>query len=170
MIVPTSTGTDIIHLQDQNTNDIYAVAYTVTEEGEGINIYNDTDIFDFVGYDPDQVGDARVWYFSDELITWGGSDQEMPMNGDLSYGKVGASFTFETQAESIRLYFYGDIRVESTFPGFTAATYSAVGGKNGYVDIKFCENETNYTHTVTVTVTGESALNTGYAAFDRVIM
>ena len=170
VIAPTSTGTGIIHLQDQNTNDIYAVAYTVTEEGEGINIYNDTDIFDFVGYDPEQMGDARVWYFSDELITWGGSDQEMPMNGDLSYGKVGASFTFETQAESIRLYFYGDIRVESTFPGFTAATYSAVGGKNGYVDIKFGENETNYTHTVTVTVTGESALNTGYAAFDRVIM
>lgn len=172
VMAPTGMGSGIVHLQDLNTNTVYAVAYTVTNEGSGINIFNDTDVFAFQDYDPEAVGDGLPWKFSGGVLSWGegSGNTEAPMNHDLAWGKVEKSFSFETQAESMKLYFDGEVTVSSTFPGFNAGSYKAEGGKNGFAEIKFGRNDTNYAHTVTVTVKKGAGQNDNYARFDRVIL
>lgn len=172
VMTPTGTGSGVVHLQDLNTNTIYAVAYTVTGEGDGVNIFNDTDLFAFRDYDPGAVGEDLPWKFNSGILSWGQGDgnAEPPMNGDLARGREGETFSFETQAESMKLYFDGEITVSSTFPGFGSASCTAEGGKNGFAEIKFGRNDTNYTHTVTVTVKKGAGQNNRYASFDRVVL
>lgn len=170
VLSPVSEGTGIIHLQDRNTNTTYAITYTVGATGDGINIFNDTDLFAFEDYDPGATGSDLPWKFETGIPTWGETEAEVPLNGDLTYGKVGQKFTFETQAESIKLYFAGKVKVTSTFPGFSGTEVSVAGGKNGFAEIKFGDNQTNYTHTVTVEITGSQYQGSSYAAFDRVVM
>ncbi len=170
VLSPISEGSGIVHLQDLSTNTTYAITYTVGQTGDGINIFNDTDLFTFNGYDPEATGDNRLWKFETGIPTWGATDAEIPLNSDLAYGKVGQTFTFETQAESIQLYFAGKVKVSSDFPGFDAVEVSASGGKNGFAEIKFGDNQTNYTHTVTVEILEGQYPGDSYAAFDRVIM
>ena len=58
---------------------------------------------------------------------------------------------------SLDFRFSGTIRVESTFPGFTARTLTAAGGpEDGYASVTF-NNILSLTHTVTVTVVSDTA-------------
>ena len=90
-----------------------------------------------------------------------------PYLDDLSRGKVGAQITFQTQAQSIELFFNGKIRVESTFPNFNGAELSASGGSDSQT-VRFGANTTNYTHTVTITVLEAAGMGL-YADFDRLV-
>lgn len=59
---------------------------------------------------------------------------------------------------SLDFRFSGTIRVESTFPGFTAKTLTAAGGtgEDGHASVTF-NNILSLTHTVTVTVVSDTA-------------
>lgn len=176
VLAPSSTGNGIIRVLDMNTNSFFDVAYTVTDAKEGINIFNDNAMFTFhnkngTEYDPAVPVGSQDWLFQSSMDQWGADGTE-PYLSNLSRGKVGASFTFTTQAQSIELIFNGTVKVESNFPGFTARTISAGGGDGEGAGesaaVYFGSNETNYSHQVTITVL-EAAGTGPYADFDRLI-
>ena len=164
-ITPTKAGSGIIELNDVTTNTKKAIAFTVTEVGEGIDIYNNNSAFTFKNEDEstyDKDKGNQSWTFT-PVEKWGtGDNAETPLRSNLSVGQQGASFTFTTVAESIDLYFSGSISVTSTFPGFGTKTYSGVAGKQP-VTIEFGTNGKNTAYTVTVKVTSNTA------NFDRLV-
>ena len=173
---PRGEGSGFIRLLDANTNSFFDIAYTVTPPSDGINIFNDNELFTFINpdgsfWDGAAASDAQGWLFDGMVPVWGADGTE-PYLGNLSKGKPGSSFTFTTQAESIALIFDGTARVESDFEGFSPVEISASGGsgdeQNEYAVVTFGENPDNLSHTVTVTVTGAAGLS-GYAWFDRLI-
>ncbi|MEG0049598.1 MAG: S-layer homology domain-containing protein [Clostridia bacterium] len=175
ILAPISMGSGVIHLEDLNTNSIYAVAYTITEAGEGLNIYNDTDMFTFKNingenYNPDTQNND--WSFPTGVPTWGSSSEPNktaePYLRDLSKGKVGTSFTYRTQAESVKFYMDGGADISSTFPGFATRSLYANGGTE-YAEVTFGENPTNLAHDVTITITETAKANVDYAEFDRMV-
>jgi len=175
VITPAREGTGVIHIKDIGTNTTRAITYTVTGFGEGINIYNDNNIFSFKNadgkpYKKDST-DPQSWSFKDNIPTWGLNQAEsVPYLANLSYGDNNASFSFNSVAESIDLYFNGEVTVESTFPGFSPVSLSASGGKSS-ASVRFGDNPTNYAHTVTVTIKSENAQFdklVEHYAFDRV--
>ncbi len=173
VLVPKSTGNGYIRVTDVNTNSFYDVAYIVTEPAEGINIFNDNEMFSFINkngsaYDPTVEAGTQDWLFDKNATVWGsGANANRPYLDDLSRGKVGAQITFQTQAQSIELFFNGKIRVESTFPNFNGAELSASGGSDSQT-VRFGANTTNYTHTVTITVLEAAGMGL-YADFDRLV-
>jgi hypothetical protein len=128
----------------------------VTGYGEGINIFNDNNMFSFKNadgkpYNKDSTS-SQSWSFKDNIPTWGLNQAEsVPYLANLSYGDKNASFTFTTVAESVDLYFNGEVTVESTFSGFKPVNLTASGGSS-HALVSFGANPANHAHTVTVTV------------------
>lgn len=154
VIVPTSEGSGILHLYDAATNTTKAVAYTVTAQDEGVNIYKDNHVFAFMNangtaYDETKPQQGQTWTFEAAIPAWG-TDNTAPSRGDLAKADTGSKLTFKTVAERIDLSFLGSIRVESSFPGFAAQTYTCDGGSSK-VSIPFGDNAAGFTHTVTIT-------------------
>ncbi len=163
VITPTKEGTGVIHIKDIATNTTKAITYTVTEYGEGINIYNDNSMFSFKNADGSDYDKASTtiqnWQFKGNIPVWGtGETENEPYLSNLSYGDKNSSFRFTTVAESLDLYFNGSVNVKSTFPGFNSngIDISASGGSTK-ARVSFGSNKTNYPHTVTITVTSETA-------------
>ena len=154
VIVPASEGSGVLHLYDAATNTTKAVAYTVTTQDKGINIYKDNHMFAFTNangtaYDETTGSQGQTWSFEAGIPIWG-TDNAVPSRGDLAKTDTGSKLTFKTVAASIDLSFRGSIRVESGFPGFAAQTYTCDGG-NSTVSIPFGDNTAGFTHTVTIT-------------------
>ena len=176
IIAPSQTGTGFVRVQDVNTNSFFDIAYTVTDPAEGINIFIDNGMFTFQNkdgsvYDATAAASTQDWIFDETAHTWG-ADGTAPYLNNLSRGRVGSSFTFNTQCERMDLIFNGTVLVESTLPGFEPVTMSAGGGDGQdageYASVRFGTNSNNTTHTVTVTVV--SGAGTGALAdFDRLI-
>ena len=162
VIVPSSRGAGVINLYDAQTNTTQAIAYTVSGQETGINIYKDNNFFTFINknggiYDENAGPDGQTWSFSKHDVPAWGADNTAPSRGDLSYAEGGSRLTFRTVASAIDLYVKGTVQVESTFPGFAAQTVAAEGGTAGYASISFGDNVTGYTHTVTITVPERTA-------------
>lgn len=162
-ITPKSEGEGVIRVADTETNSFIDIAFTTTAAGEGVNIFNDNDIFTYYDtsgskYTSDTVGSHKDdWKFNTQQLSWG--DGDVPYLYDLAVAKRGASFTLETMADKITLFFEGDITVESDLPGFEAKqlnySQSTASVKNG-VEIDF-ENGDSTPHTVKITVRSDTA-------------
>lgn len=82
-ITPSRPGTGVIHLYDADTESRVAVAFTVTEAAEGIDIFNDNGAFTFYNadgtpYDAEAVGN-QSWAFN-SAPGWGtGGSAEIPL-------------------------------------------------------------------------------------------
>jgi hypothetical protein len=106
VITPSREGTGIIHIKDIGTNTTRAITYTVTAFGEGINIYNDNNIFSFKNADGKQYNkdsaEPQSWSFKDNIPTWGvhGQAESMPYLANLAYGENNASFSFYQRGRS----------------------------------------------------------------------
>ena len=173
-ITPVATGSGVLHVTDTDTNTTFSVAFEVTEAGSGIDIHRDNEAFSFYNrndsrYDQNSANPAsQNWGFANE-DSWGtGQTRETPMRGNLATGEQGTYFTFDTVAESIDLYFQGEVTVTSTNPEFAkinngrnVITITNETGGNAPVRIELGGNERNETFRVTVTVVGKSAV------FDR---
>lgn len=165
-ITPSKAGTGVVHLYDADTESEYAVAFTVTDAMEGIDIYNDNGAFTFKNADGsvyDENGTNQNWKFQN-MPSWGeGGNQETPLRGNLSYGETGATFTFRTVAESFDLYFDGTVEITSPdYPAFRGGTYTGTAGKTP-TRVTLGSNPDNTPYTITVKVTSE------YAWFDRLV-
>ena len=176
VLSPSSEGSGYLRIQDANTNDFFDIAYMVTSAAEGINIFNDNSLFAFrnadgTPFDPGAASASQSWVFDPVVPVWG-ADSTTPYLSNLSKGRIGSSFTFTTQAESMDFIFDGEVRIESDLPDFHPVTVSAGGGDGTqpgeYASVQFTADGTNHPHTVTVTVTGGSG-GSGSAYFDRVV-
>lgn len=159
VIAPSREGSGIIHIKDEATNTIQAITYEVTESGEGINIFKNNGMFTFYNkngtpYDESAQAATQDWSFNGNISTWG-ADGSAPYLSNLSNGKVGAYFTFDTVATSIDFRFNGKIQVESTYPGFTAQELSCTGGKQS-ATVSFGSSEQSHTVKVTVLSSGDT--------------
>ena len=170
-----SEGSGYIRIQDTATNSFFDIAYTVTPQAKGVNIYNDNSVFTFYNADGtpfDEQSMGQAWEFPSDVTSWG-DDSTAPYLNNLAAGMTGTSFTFRTLAESIDLVFVGEVTVSSTLDGFEPVTVSASGGDGNapgeYASVNFGKNPDGVVHTVTVTVTDGVGFPTKYAYFDRVI-
>ena len=166
-ITPTKPGSGVLHISDANTKTITAVTFIVTDSADGIDIYNDNGMFAFVNADGtpyDKEKGGQDWSFLD-TDSWGtGSANERPLRNNLAYGKAGASFTFNTVAESIDLYFKGTVKLSSdNIPGFAEKTLTNATGGSISTLISLAGNSDNTARTLKVTVAN------GDAAFDRLV-
>ena len=167
-ITPSRPGTGVIHLYDADTESRVAVAFTVTEAAEGIDIFNDNGAFTFYNadgtpYDAEAVGN-QSWAFN-SAPGWGtGGSAEIPLRSNLSIGEQGASFTFRTVAESIDLYFQGSIEVSSKdYPNYQGDACTNATGGSTPTKITLGSNDDNTAYTVTVKITSTTA------SFDRLV-
>ena len=175
VLTPDSEGDGFVRLIDENTGGTFLITYTVTEAAEGLDIYENNEIFTFKNadgttYDPSGNMDSQCWQFLDGVASWG-QDSSKPYLGNLSAGEKDASFSFKTQASSIKLIFQGKVQVTSTLSNYTAQdSYIAYGGSGDaeghYALIDFGPNPEQKAHIVTVKVLDTVS---GYAKFDRVI-
>ena len=70
-------------------------------------------------YTADTVGSHKDdWKFNKQQLSWG--DGATPYLYDLAVAKKGARFTLSTMADTLTLFFEGDITVDSNYPGFAA--------------------------------------------------
>ncbi len=167
----TAGKTGIIQVEDQATNSIYAIAYTITELGSGINIYRDDESFTFYEADgslTDTSSKQEDWQFSDNVPGWDGGSvaSEAPMNNDtVSATKSGASVTFTTVADTMTLWFIGEVTVSSTLPGFTPVTESRKIGES-YITFSF-GNDAGASHTVTITAKAGTVLDRYTATYSE---
>ena len=153
VMTPVREGSGFIRIADTSTNSFKDIAFTVTQSGMGINIFDNNDLFEFYP--------ADNWIFKSSVPVWGPND-DVPYLFDLSYGIKETYFTFESVSSSIDLYFEGGIEVTSTFPNFTKQTFDSAGGETP-VRISFGDNPTYYTHTITIKIKSD------FAQFDRYI-
>lgn len=137
-------------------------------EGEGValNIYDDNGIFTWYNASGN-AGDVghNAWDFVKALV-WSEDLQTPPLRSDLAVAYEGDSFSFQTLADSINLYFMGtntrtpvEIEVSSNLSGFGTKTYSSANGE-APVTISFGNSE-SIAHTVTITA------KSGEVRFDR---
>lgn len=162
-ITPSKAGTGVIHIYDADTESMVAVAFTVTEAADGIDIYNDNGAFTFYNadgsaYDKEAQAGTQSWQFTG-VPTWGeGADAETPLRSNLSIGSKDAYFTFRTVAESIDLYFKGTVEVSSPdYPNYQGGTYTNTTGGSKPLKIDFGDNPNNNAYTVTVKVISDMA-------------
>ncbi len=161
---PNETGSGIIQLQDSKTNTFYAIAFRATELGSGINIFRDDESFEFAG----------DWSFVEDSMGWAGEENAEfvpPMNNDLVKANDGASVSFRTLADTIKLRFVGKVTINSDLPGFTAVTADsselrAVGKYPLVVDFN---NPDGKTHNVTITVTKGTELDRYEATYGEYV-
>jgi hypothetical protein len=147
-IKAAKAGSGIIRMSDTTTASFTDVAFIANEPGEGINIFDDNDIFTWQG----------DWEFLTGQLNLA-SDQNAPAvppyRSDLAQGKAGSAFSFTTMASSLDLYFDGEIKVNSNAPGFSVSSFSVSNGQP--VTINLGSNEQYTPYTVTITVTSPTA-------------
>ena len=175
VIAPSQEGSGIIRVADPVTNSSMDIAYTVTEPGEGVNIFKDNGRFQWFDrrgnpYDPAKPTTPELWNFRSGLQEWGPKESSaQPYMADLTRCNTpGCSFTFDTLAEQVDLYFRG--RVEVTCenldqPGnrfVRNLTAQGGSGTDSHATIDLGANPGNQVKTVRVTVKD-------YTDFDRIV-
>lgn len=157
-IVGRTLGEGVIHIVDSATNTTYAIAYIVAEEGNGVNIYNDDAQFSFYNADGSRFNEeepAQDWSFKD-VSSWT-NVPAVPYLSNLAIGKQGTTFTFNTKASEISFSLIGSAVVKSNkFPGEYIVSSDGSVAPPLSTSIDF-GNDTHITHTITVTVTSETA-------------
>lgn len=165
--------TGILRLRDRSTNTIAAIAYRVGSMAEGVNIYRDDESFTF--HDADNslteldaaVSDNPGWLFRDWPSSTGwicGSVGQIPMNHDLSIANQdNAWVSFQTVADTMTIYYMGEITVSSDLPGFTTKTFRNTDLAEGQTtalpaEIRF-ENADGRPHTVRITAKAGTMLD-----------
>ncbi len=150
VITPGKTGSGYIRLSDPNTGCFEDIAFKV-EEGNGLNVIADNGYFTFSG----------DWTMQENMPSIGeGYSSYKILQNDIAVGKKDASFTFQTAAESVDIYYYGKIEVTTSLPSNTIWTYTvdAANGKDGEPKQYFeWVNPSGDFHTVTVTVLSDTA-------------
>ncbi|MGN1409340.1 MAG: S-layer homology domain-containing protein, partial [Eubacteriales bacterium] len=157
VVMPASEGEGKIRVADTATNSYHDICYKIEGEGVALNIFDDNGIFTW--YDKDgNAGETGhdAWDFKKALV-WTDDLEAAPLRSDLAIGYEGASFSFQTLADSIDLYFMGidtktpvEIEVTSNIAGFGTKTYTSSDGTVP-VTIDFGNSE-SIPHTVTVKV------------------
>ena len=162
---PNETGSGIIQIQDSKTNTIFAIAFKATELGSGINIFRDDESFEFAG----------DWNFVEDSKGWAGEENDKlvpPMNNDLVKANAdGASVSFRTLADTIKLRFVGKVTITSDLPGFTAITAdsSELRANGKYPLVVDFNNPDGKTHNVTITVTRGTELDRYEATYGEYV-
>ncbi|MBR6478272.1 MAG: hypothetical protein IKS85_07475, partial [Lachnospiraceae bacterium] len=154
VIAPSKVGSGILHVEDKATNSIYAIGFTVTQLGEGVNIFRDNESFVFHEADgslTDTDAADQDWTFEEGVKKWSGNADnnpyEAPMNNDLSVANVAnASVSFETIATTLTLFFEGDVEVESDL--FAAVVEAGEGTSPRTFNFNNTEGKT---HVITIT-------------------
>ena len=166
VVMPAQAGEGKIRVADTATNSFHDICYKVEGEGVALNIYDDNGIFTWYNASGD-AGDAghNAWDFVKALV-WSEDLQTPPLRSDLAVAYEGDSFSFQTLADSINLYFMGtntvtpvEIEVSSNLSGFGTKTYSSANGETP-VTISFGNSE-SVAHTVTIKA------KSGEVRFDR---
>ena len=153
-LTPLTEGGGTVHITDTQTNSSFSITFKVSGSTEGIDIYNDNKAFTF-------KDESTKWQFRN-INSWGEGDAaEAPLRNNLSVGSRGAEFTFSTVAESIDLYFKGNISVQ--IDGGTAAEYTNTTGGKTPTKITIGTNPDNVSRTVKITVLNEQTM------FDRMV-
>ena len=157
VVMPAKVGEGKIRVADTATNSYHDICYKVEGEGVGLNIYDDNGIFTWYNASG-AAGESghNAWDFK-KALTWTEDLPVAPLRSDLAIGYEGDSFSFQTLADSINLYFMGEdtkepveIEVTSNIAGFGTRTYTS---KDGTVPVTIdFDNSESITHTVTVTV------------------
>ncbi len=160
-------GEGKIRIADTATNSFHDICYRIKGEGTAINIFDDNGIFtwyDKNGNGGDEGHDA--WSF-DGALSWTDTLTTMPLNSNLSEADKGESFSFQSFAKKIDLYFMGTsdeeeavIEVTSNLPGFMPVQYTSANGETP-VTIEF-PGESAVAHTITITAKSDKV------RFDRV--
>ncbi len=150
-----------IRIADMATNSIHDICYQIKGEGTAINIYDDNGIFtwyDKNGNSGETGHDA--WDFREVMLWTETGTDTMPLNGDLSIANTGESFSFQTLAKEIKLYFMGadagepvTIEVSSNLAGYTPQRFTSADGETA-VTIPFTDSSA-ISHTVTVTAVSD---------------
>lgn len=161
-VTPVTTGGGILHVCDTATNTTYPIVFTVSDTGDGINIFNDDAQFTFFNadgsrYDADKPD--QDWAFEDTDI-WTKSALRPYLN-NVAIGQPGAYFTFETKAKLLEVSMIGRYEMSSNtfsgnYPGYQdrAAEYSSAPR----AETADFGNEQGLTHTVKVKVIGEETI------------
>ena len=166
VVMPAQAGEGKIRVADTATNSFHDICYKVEGEGVALNIYDDNGIFTWYNASGN-AGDAghNAWDFVKALV-WSENLQTPPLRSDLAVACEGDSFSFQTLADSINLYFMGtntvtpvEIEVSSNLSGFGTKTYSSANGETP-VTISFGNSE-SVAHTVTIKA------KSGEVRFDR---
>ena len=166
VVMPAQAGEGKIRVADTATNSFHDICYKVEGEGVALNIYDDNGIFTWYNASGN-AGDAghNAWDFVKALV-WSEDLQTPPLRSDLAVACEGDSFSFQTLADSINLYFMGtntvmpvEIEVSSNLSGFGTKTYSSANGETP-VTISFGNSE-SVAHTVTIKA------KSGEVRFDR---
>ena len=166
VLSPSDEGSGIIRVADKNTNAWVDISYTVTEAGSGVNIFKDNGRFTWYNakgqlIDP-ETDESGAWVFQSAVAQWGtGEETTVPYLGDTSNAKMrNTSFTFDTLAETIDLYFDGSIQVSCNDEDVETQNFTATGGKGekSYATINLGSNPANKTRRITVKVTSDSAV------------
>ena len=166
VVMPAQAGEGKIRVADTATNSFHDICYKVEGEGVALNIYDDNGIFTWYNASGN-AGDAghSAWDFVKALV-WSEDLQTPPLRSDLAVAYEGDSFSFQTLADSINLYFMGtntvtpvEIEVSSNLSGFGTKTYSSANGETP-VTISFGNSE-SVAHTVTIKA------KSGEVRFDR---
>ena len=155
VVMPAQAGEGKIRVADTATNSFHDICYKVEGEGVALNIYDDNGIFTWYNASGN-AGDAghNAWDFVKALV-WSDDLQTPPLRSDLAVAYEGDSFSFQTLADSINLYFMGtntvtpvEIEVSSNLSGFGTKTYSSANGETP-VTISFGNSE-SVAHIVTI--------------------
>ena len=166
VVMPAQAGEGKIRVADTATNSFHDICYKVEGEGVALNIYDDNGIFTWYNASGN-AGEAghNAWDFKKALV-WSADLQTSPLRSDLAIGYEGDSFSFQTLADSINLYFMGtdtktpaEIEVTSNLAGFGTKTYTSANGTVP-VAIDFGNSE-SVAHTVTIKA------KSGEVRFDR---
>lgn len=117
VLAPARKGTGVLHIIDSATNSTRAVAYTVGEAGDGMNVNFDNTYFTF--HDKTGATHAKADEYADWQFvtpgTWGtGSFAAAPYLLDLALGQKNAYLTFPTQADRLEFYFEGQLEIRVT--------------------------------------------------------
>jgi hypothetical protein len=173
-------GSGYIRLMDQNTNSYLDIPFTVTGEGPGTDMGPDNGRFTFYNADGSvwsaSTTAGQDWTYVTNLEKWGvdgkgREDNTRPFRGTLLRAKIGATFTFETQAEAIAIYCDGRVEVSSDFPGFPTRKDNGTGGdpnQNLPAFFYLGNNPNNVSHKVTVRVDGSGRFSPDGATFQNI--
>lgn len=165
----------IIQVEDTVTNSYYSITYRITEQGTGVNIYKDDESFTFYeadGSKTDLTDKNQNWRFNENVPSWkgGSTENEVPMNNDTIIAmEDGAYFTFKTTADTIKLWFKGEVTIDSdllSFSGITADSETLKKNGNYPLTVDF-GNDSGAVHTVTVKAKLETIIDRYSATYSE---
>lgn len=172
----TAGNTGILQLEDLSTNSIYSITYQITELGSGINIFSDDESFTFYeadGSKTDVTSKTEDWIFNDNVPTWDGgiNDKETPMNNNTVVARVDDAYlTFQTVADTITLWFDGEVTVSSDLSETTSVTANSAELRKTTgqypLTIEFF-NDRGAIHTVTIKAKAETVLDRYTATYSE---